>query len=125
MSFFRLVSKDPPIPRFTDNILQVVAALSMAYISYYVADTVVEMSGIVACSTMGIVTSSLGKGLINDEELMDTYLALMEHSLSTILFACGGVVWGVAISGGIDPSVRNAKEWVRHLWGRICLAYVP
>lgn len=72
------------------DILQVIAALSTAYICYYVADSTLSMSGIVACTTCGIVTTFLGKGLINDEKLMDTYLAMMEHSLSTLLFTLGG-----------------------------------
>lgn len=74
------------------DVLQVVAALSTAYISYYVADSVLNMSGIVACTTCGIVSCYLGKGLINDEKMMDTYLGLMENSLNTLLFALGGVV---------------------------------
>lgn len=74
------------------DVLQVVSAISTAYICYYVADAVLSMSGIVACTTCGIVTCYLGKGLINDEKLMDTYLGLMEHSLNTLLFALGGVV---------------------------------
>lgn len=74
------------------DVLQVVAALSTAYISYYIADAVTDMSGIVACTTTGIVSCALGKGLINDEELMATYLGLMEHSLNTLLFALGGKI---------------------------------
>ena len=48
------------------NVLQVVAALTVAYICYYMADVVLNVSGIVACVTCGITSAALGKGLIND-----------------------------------------------------------
>lgn len=82
------------------NIVQVVAALSIAYISYYVAEQVCNMSGIIACVVCGITVRAIGKGLIREHHLMDSYLALMEHLLNTLLFALGGVVWGKAVADG-------------------------
>jgi NhaP-type Na+/H+ and K+/H+ antiporter len=61
------------------NIVQVVAALSTAYISYYVSERVCNMSGIIACVVCGITVRAVGKGLIREHHLMDSYLALMEH----------------------------------------------
>jgi len=37
---------------------------------------------------------ALGNGLIGDNHLMGSYLALMEYLLNTQLFTLGGVVWG-------------------------------
>jgi len=93
------------------DVLQVVAALSTAYMSYYIADAVAGMSGIVACTTTGVVSRALSKGLINDEELMDTYLGLMEHALNTLLFALGGVIWGVVITAGNSKQVDSGEDW--------------
>jgi len=93
------------------DVLQVVAALSTAYIAYYVADSVTGMSGIVACTTTGIVSAALGKGLINDQSLMETYLGLMEHALNTLLFTLGGVVWGVVIAGSESRQLTSGLGW--------------
>ena len=90
------------------NIVQVVAALSIAYISYYVAEQVCLMSGIIACVACGITVRAVGKGLIREHQLMDSYLALMEHLLNTLLFALGGVVWGKAVA---DGSLRGS-DWL-------------
>ena len=50
------------------NIVQVVAAVSTAYISYFTAD-MVQMSGVISCLFCGIGASWLGKGIINDMEM--------------------------------------------------------
>ena len=74
------------------------AALSAAYLSYYINESVFHTSGVVAVSVTGLVTNAFGRSLINDHKLMGTYLGLMEHMLCTILFTLGGVMWGVDAS---------------------------
>lgn len=101
------------------HVLQAVAALSVAYISYYVADAVLHMSGIVACVTCGITSAALGKGLISDRHLMDTYLKLMEHMLNTLLFALGGSGWGIVIA-----SKQGAQSIYAADWGYLVLFYL-
>ena len=59
------------------NILQVVAALTIAYISYYVADQPLRMSGVTSCVMCGVTAKAFGFGLINDEKMMIDYLALV------------------------------------------------
>ena len=88
------------------NVLQVAVALTMAYLSYYVSEQVCSMSGVIACVVCGIVVRALGKGLINDNRMMDSYLALMEHLLNTLLFTLGGVVWGKVIADGDGSHIR-------------------
>jgi len=90
------------------DVLQVAAALTFAYVSYYVSEQVCDMSGIVACVVCGITARGLGQGLINDEKLMDSYLKLMEHILNTLLFTLGGVVWG----GSIANLGFSVSEWM-------------
>jgi hypothetical protein len=79
------------------NVLQVVAALTVAYLSYYVSEQVCLMSGVIACVVCGVTARALGRGMITDNRLMDSYLALMEFLLNTLLFTLGGTVWGKAI----------------------------
>eukprot|EP00977_Amphora_coffeiformis_P008103 scaffold1815_cov208-Amphora_coffeaeformis.AAC.6 len=84
------------------NVLQVVAALTTAYVSYYVSEQVCQMSGVIACVVCGITARALGRGLMTDNKMMDSYLALMEYLLNTLLFTLGGVVYGKAIRGTGD-----------------------
>lgn len=101
------------------NILQVVAALSAAYLSYYIADGVLEMSGMIACVTTGVACRALGTGLIKDEQLMDAYLKLMEWVLNTLMFTLGGVVWGSVLARSKGEGYFEQKEW-----GYLVLVYV-
>ncbi|KAL7572005.1 hypothetical protein ACA910_001660 [Epithemia clementina (nom. ined.)] len=82
------------------NVLQVAVSLTFAYLSYYVSEQVCAMSGVIACVVCGIVVRALGRGLINDNKMMDSYLGLMEYLLNTLLFTLGGVVWGKVIASG-------------------------
>ena len=59
------------------DILQVVLGLTAAYLCFYVCDAIWEMSGIMAVVACGLVVNRFGKGMINDEELMHSYLSLV------------------------------------------------
>ena len=100
------------------NVLQVVAALSTAFLSYYVSEQVCDMSGVIACVTCGIAARALGRGLIRDNRLMDSYLQLMEYLLNTLLFALGGVVWGEVIAE------RNTISIDREDWMYLIVLYI-
>lgn len=93
------------------NVLQAMAAISMAYISYYLADQVFVVSGVIACVSCGVISAWLGKGLINDKKLMSAYLAIMEHFLNTLLFALGGSMWGAVLFGKIGWRNIWGKDW--------------
>lgn len=100
------------------DVFQVVAALSAAFLSYYTSEQVCQMSGVIACVVCGITSRALGRGLIRDHKLMDSYLKLMEYLLNTLLFTLGGVVWGKVIAE------RNAVsiEWVD--WMYLIVLYI-
>ncbi|MGK3760755.1 MAG: CPA1 family monovalent cation:H+ antiporter [Bacillariaceae sp.] len=59
------------------DILQVVLGLTAAYLCFYVCDALLDMSGIMAVVACGLVVNRFGKGMINDEELMHSYLSLV------------------------------------------------
>ena len=92
------------------NVLQVVAALTVAYLSYYVSEQACAMSGVVACVVTGVTVRAFGRGLIINNQMMDSYLALMEYLLNTLLFALGGVVWGKVIAQ--TSSSVDWKDWM-------------
>ena len=69
------------------DILQVVLGLTAAYLCFYVCDaTILHMSGIMAVVACGLVVNRFGKGMINDEELMHSYLSLVSMIILTFCF---------------------------------------
>lgn len=96
-----------------NNVLQVAAAVSTAYLSYYVSEQVCQMSGVISCVTCGIMTKALGGSrLLADPELMDTYLKLLEHLLNTLLFTLGGTVFGTVIANSDERAHFTGTEWL-------------
>ena len=59
------------------DIVQVVIGLTTAYLCFYVCDQILEMSGIMAVVACGTVVNRFGKGMVNDEHLMHSYLSLV------------------------------------------------
>mmetsp|Transcript_12076 Transcript_12076/g.34529 ORF Transcript_12076/g.34529 Transcript_12076/m.34529 type:complete len:815 (+) Transcript_12076:107-2551(+) len=102
-----------------NNVVQVALAVTVAYLAYYTAEMQFSMSGIVACVTCGILSSAYGKGLINDQSMMDSYLSLLEHLLNTLLFTLGGVVFGEIIA---NTDFRAHFEWSD--WGYMFALYL-
>jgi NhaP-type Na+/H+ or K+/H+ antiporter len=103
-----------------ENVVQVAATVTVAYLTYYTADSVLEMSGVIAVVFCGLGTKALGADKINDKSIMDGFWNLLEHLLNTVLFALGGVVWGFVISTQDERSgLFGAQEW-----GYLILLYV-
>lgn len=115
---FLLAELDRRLER-ENNVVQVAAAVSVAFLSYYVSEQVCQMSGVLSCVTTGITSAAFGKGLISDPELMDSYLALVEHLLNTLLFTLGGVVWGEVIANTGKRPPFSLQDW-----GFLLLLYV-
>jgi NhaP-type Na+/H+ or K+/H+ antiporter len=61
------------------DVLQVVAGLSTAYLCFYVCDQLLNMSGVVAVVVCGVIVNYFGRGLINDEELMESFPVLVSY----------------------------------------------
>jgi len=93
-----------------ENVLQVASTITIAYLCFYVAESVLHTSGVLAVVLCGVTTKALGSSLINDVELMTSFWELVEHLLNTLLFAIGGTVWGTIISN-VHPREFNATDW--------------
>lgn len=85
-----------------ENVMQVASTITLAYLCYYVADSVAHTSGVISVVFCGIFTKAFGASFINDKALMENFWVLTEHLLNTLLFALGGTVWGTIISN-TDP----------------------
>jgi NhaP-type Na+/H+ or K+/H+ antiporter len=69
-----------------ENVVQIVATITMAYLSFYVADPVSHTSGVIAVVFCGFVTKAFGMDMINDLHMMNSFWVLVEQILNTILF---------------------------------------
>lgn len=96
-----------------ENIVQVAAAISTAYLSFYCAEVLAHCSGVIAVVFMGITTKAFGSNMINNRHLMESSVELVEWLLNTLLFVLAGAVFGhiVADDPGEDGIGWYAVDW--------------
>lgn len=102
-----------------NNVVQVAATVTAAYLSFYVSEVVCHMSGVLAVVMCGITTRAFGGGFINCPAMMESFWVLLEHLLNTLLFTLGGVVWGSVISDTDRRESFSGSDW-----GYLFLLYV-
>jgi NhaP-type Na+/H+ or K+/H+ antiporter len=102
-----------------ENVVQVTATIAVAYLGYYVAEPVLEMSGVISTLMTGLIVKFAGRGMVNDPKLLDDFWTLVEHILNTLLFTLGGTVWGAVIADGEQRGV-----WTGEDWGYLVMLYV-
>ena len=103
-----------------ENVVQVATTATVAYLSFYTAEIVLGMSGVISVVLTGITASTFGGGMINSRNLMESFWHLLEYLLNTVLFTLGGIVWGSIISNSDERiSKFQAKDW-----GFLFLLYV-
>ena len=100
-----------------DSVVQVVATIAAAYLSFFTSEILAKCSGIIAVLFCGVVTKAFGETYYNDPHLSLHFWEITEYLLNTLLFALGGCVWGDIIStksyGDDTMLVFNGKDWVR------------
>lgn len=103
-----------------ENVVQVIATITIAYLSFYTAEITCHTSGVIAVVLCGITTKAFGSSLVNDQHILRSFWVLVEHLLNTLLFTLGGVVWGEVISrSGDEDADFGAKDW-----GYLVLLYI-
>jgi len=73
----------------------------------------------VAVVTCGMIVNYFGRGMINDEKLMESYLVLAEYLLNTLLFTLGGVIWA---SISFEDTLSYQIQWID--WGWLIVLYI-
>jgi NhaP-type Na+/H+ or K+/H+ antiporter len=103
-----------------ENVVQVVATITIAYLTYYVAEPVAGTSGVIAVIFCGFFTKAFGIDMINDLHMMENFWILVEHLLNSVLFTLGGLTWGTVIAN----TEERAGLWTGKDWGYLILLYV-
>jgi len=91
-----------------ENVIQVVATITFAYLAFYTSEISCHCSGIISVVLCGLTTKAFGDTLLNDMHLTHDFWHITEHLLNSVLFTLGGAVWGGVLSsseqrfGGMD-----------------------
>lgn len=101
-----------------ENVVQVMTTFGFAYFSFYVAEGMLGLSGILCVVFCAIIAKYLAGPMINDQVAMVKFWDLIEHIVNTVLFTLGGLIWGSIIGNNRDEwggyseyGKITAKQW--------------
>ena len=77
-----------------DTIMQISVSLCCAYLSFFVAEFNLGVSGVLSCCTAGIVLSALAPPLIFEPESMHSVWSMIEWAGNTLIFMLAGLIIG-------------------------------
>lgn len=72
-----------------ENVVQVVLTLSVAYLSYFVAEILCQCSGVISTITCGLTVKILGITLVHDISLMLNFWRVLGEILNTYVHSGG------------------------------------
>jgi NhaP-type Na+/H+ or K+/H+ antiporter len=78
--------------RAQDSVLQVGMCIICAYFTFYSAQSLLELSGVLSTCTAGIYVTSLGKGVILNHQIFHSTWLLLEWVGETLIFLIAGVI---------------------------------
>jgi len=74
--------------------IQIMLTISCAYLSFYVAEETLQISGVLSCVSAGIVLSWLGPVIVLEHETMSSVWETIGWSANTLIFTLAGVLIG-------------------------------
>lgn len=77
-----------------DTIMQISVSFCCAYMSFFVAEFNLGVSGVLSCCTAGVVLSVLAPALIFEPESMHSVWATIEWTGNTLIFMLAGLIIG-------------------------------
>ncbi len=87
-----------------DNTIQVAITIACAYVSFFVSQWVLQVSGIISCCMAGIIIAWLAPALIIRPDNMEVIWHTLEWIGNTMIFAVAGLIVG-KYAGDIDGSL--------------------
>jgi len=108
-----------------ENVIQVTATITTAYLVFYVSEILCHCSGIIAVLFCGLTSKAFGEVLLNDPHLTHDFWHIAEHLLNTTLFTLGGAVWGQIISDSSSTEgIANTFKGIDYLYLLMLFALV-
>lgn len=68
----------------SENVVQIVATVTVAYLAYYTAD-ISDCSGVISVVATGITAKAYGKSMLNDPKVMEQFWGIVEQLVSNPL----------------------------------------
>ena len=68
----------------SENVVQIVATVTVAYLAYYTAD-ISDCSGVISVVATGITAKAYGKSMLNDPKVMEQFWGIVEQLVSNSL----------------------------------------
>lgn len=62
----------------SENVVQIVAMITIAYLAYYIAD-ISDCSGVISVVATGITAKAYGYSMLNDDKLREQFWAIVEQ----------------------------------------------
>lgn len=79
---------------FNKPIIEITLTISAAYITYFIAENVFHVSGVVAVVALGLLLASIGRTRISPEvaEFLHHFWQMMAHIANTLIFILVGII---------------------------------
>ncbi|KAH6926392.1 hypothetical protein HPB50_018099 [Hyalomma asiaticum] len=78
---------------FNDSVIEITITLSSAYITYYLAETVLQVSGVLAVVALGVVISANKVSISPEvEEFVHSFWEMLSYLANTLIFIIVGIV---------------------------------
>ncbi|MEH6451723.1 MAG: cation:proton antiporter [Psychromonas sp.] len=79
---------------FNQPIIEITLTISAAYISYFIAENIFHVSGVVAVVALGLLLASIGRTLISPEVagFLHHFWQMMAHIANTLIFILVGII---------------------------------
>lgn len=85
-----------------DTIVQIGITLSIGYLTFFTAQYFLEISGVLACVSAGVICAWLSPATILNREAMHSVWEMINWSLNTLIFLVAGLIIGNRTLADID-----------------------
>ncbi|KAL7453066.1 hypothetical protein ACHAWC_004753, partial [Mediolabrus comicus] len=104
-----------------DSVVQVIGILAVTYLNFYINDTLLFMSGVIAVVAQGIVIKAYGQKYLLGH-FFHHFWEVLETILNSLIFAVGGVIFGGIVSN--QHPLRLGTSFSGRDWGYGILVYI-
>ncbi|CAD7698090.1 unnamed protein product [Ostreobium quekettii] len=98
---------------FNDMVVEVAITFITAYLTYYTAEVLLEMSGVLSVVGLGITMAVLARPRLSPKahEPMEVFWEMVEYFANTMIFVYAGVQIAVALKEEVEEDFISSTEW--------------
>jgi hypothetical protein len=99
-----------------DVTMQIGMTMCCAYLTFFIAQYIFDISGVLACCAAGAMVAWLGPPIILNHETMHNVWGMAEWTLNTLIFLLAGLIIGHRVLGKV-----SAMDWLYMVILYLCL----